>query len=80
MIGSGIWNTVTKLGGLLSSGLDLLLTNTFINSTLMGILSVSKTLPNVILSFFGSLASVFAPQLTISYAQENYDDIIVKNL
>lgn len=75
LISSGIWNTVTKLGGLLSSGLDLLLANTFINSTLMGILSVSKTLPNVILSFFGSLASVFAPQLTISYAQGNYDDI-----
>lgn len=75
LIGSGIWNTVTKLGSLLSSGLDLLLTNTFINSILMGILSVSKTLPNVILSFFGNLTSVFAPQLTISYAKEDYDDI-----
>lgn len=75
LVGSGIWNTVTKLSGLLSSGLDLLLTNTFINSTLMGILSVSKTLPNVILSFFGSLTSVFSPQLTISYAHGDYDDI-----
>lgn len=75
LIGSGIWNTVTKLGGLLSSGLDLLLTNTFINSTLMGILSVSKTLPNVILSFFGNLTSVFSPQLTISYAKGDYEGI-----
>lgn len=75
LIGSGIWNTVTKLSGLLSSGLDLLLTNTFINSTLMGILSVAKTLPNVILSFFGSLTSVFSPQLTISYANGKYDEI-----
>ena len=75
LIGSGIWNTVTKLGGLLSSGLDLLLTNTFINSTLMGVLSIAKTLPNVILSFFGSLTSVFSPQLTISYAKGDYEDI-----
>lgn len=75
LIASGIWNTITKLAGLLSSGLDLLLTNTFINSTLMGILSIAKTLPNVILSFFGSLASVFSPQLTISYAKGNYDEI-----
>lgn len=75
LIASGIWNTITKLAGLLSSGLDLLLTNTFINSTLMGILSIAKTLPNVILSFFGSLASVFSPQLTISYANGDYDEI-----
>lgn len=75
LVGSGIWNTVTKLSGLLSSGLDLLLTNTFVNSTLMGILSVSKTLPNVILSFFGSLTSVFAPQLTISYAKDDFNDM-----
>lgn len=75
LIASGIWNTITKLAGLLSSGLDLLLTNTFINSTLMGFLSIAKTLPNVILSFFGNLTSVFSPQLTISYAKGDYDEI-----
>lgn len=75
LIGSGIWNTITKISNLLTSGLDLLLANTFVNPTAMGILSVSKTLPNVILSFFGNLTSVFSPQLTISYAHGDYDDI-----
>lgn len=75
LIGSGIWNTITKISNLLTSGLDLLLANTFVNPNAMGILSVSKTLPNVILSFFGNLTSVFSPQLTISYAHGDYDDI-----
>lgn len=75
LIASGIWNTVTKIGGLLSSGLDLLITNKFVGATAMGILSLSKTVPNLILSTIGSIVSVFAPELTISYAKKNYDDI-----
>lgn len=75
VLASGIWNTITKLSGLLSSGLDLLITNKFVGSTAMGILSLSKTLPNALLSAFGSLTSVFAPELTYSYAQKKYDDM-----
>ena len=75
VLASGIWNTITKLSSLLSSGLDLLITNKFVGSTAMGILSLSKTLPNALLSAFGSLSSVFAPELTYSYAKKKYDDI-----
>lgn len=75
LLASGIWNTVSKLGGLLSSGLDLLITNKFVGAIAMGTLSLAKTVPNVILSVFGNIASVFAPELTISYAKKNYKDI-----
>lgn len=72
---SGIWNTITKISGLLSSGLDLLITNKVVGATAMGILSISKTIPNVILAAFGTISSVFAPELTYSYAQKKYDDM-----
>lgn len=69
LLSSGIWNTISKLSSILSSGLDLLITNLFVNPIAMGILSVSKTLPTVILSLFGTMASTFMPELTINYAK-----------
>lgn len=75
LLASGIWNTVTKISGLLSSGLDLIITNKIVGATAMGILSLAKTVPNLVLSAFGSIVSVFAPELTISYAKKKYDDM-----
>lgn len=75
LISSGIWNSFSKLSGILSSGLDLLITNLYIGATAMGSLAVSKTIPTVILSFFGVLGSVFAPQLTINFAKDNIDQM-----
>lgn len=72
---SGIWNTISKLSSILSSGLDLLITNLFVNGVAMGVLSLSKTIPNIVLSFFGTIATIFAPQLTISYAKNEKEDM-----
>lgn len=69
LISSGIWNSVSKLSSILSSGLDLLITNIFVSSVAMGVMNLSKTISNIVLSLFGTLASIFAPQLTISYAE-----------
>lgn len=69
LISSGIWNTITKAGQILLSGLDLLITNLFIGSTEMGVLSLAKTIPNIIISLAGTLTGVFSPSLTIDYAK-----------
>jgi len=75
LIASGIWNTITKLSSILSSGLDLLISNIFVSATAMGILSITKTIPTNMLSFFAAIGYVFAPQITINYAKKNYDEI-----
>ena len=77
LLKSGIWNTISKLSSILSSGLDLLITNIFINATAMGVLSLAKTIPTIILSLFGTIAAIFAPSLTISYAKG--DSIEIKD-
>lgn len=66
---AGIWNVFIKISTILSTGLDLLITNLSIGSIAMGTLSVSKTIPSMILGIFGMLAGVFAPELTIAYAK-----------
>ncbi len=41
----------------------------FIDATAMGVLSLAKTVPNLIYSLMGSVVGVFSPDFTILYAQ-----------
>ncbi|MDY3001341.1 MAG: MATE family efflux transporter [Romboutsia timonensis] len=73
---SGIWSVITKLGQILSDGLDLLITNIFINASAMGTLSVAKTLPSAISSLLVTTSGIFLPQLTIYYAKGEIDKLV----
>ncbi|MCR8746798.1 oligosaccharide flippase family protein [Romboutsia lituseburensis] len=71
LVSSGIWNTINQAGQMLLSGLDLLIANLFIGPIEMGLLALAKTIPNVIVNLAGTLNGVFAPALTIDYANDN---------
>jgi O-antigen/teichoic acid export membrane protein len=73
LLAAGVWNSITRISSLLSTELDLLITNLFVGAAAMGTVSVAKSLPTMILSVFGTMASVFMPQLNISYANDDYD-------
>lgn len=79
LLKTGIWNTISKLSGILNVGLDLLLANLFISSSAMGTLSLAKTIPTIILSVFGTLAGVYSPSLTIAFAS-NKQSVIKEQL
>ncbi len=69
ILSSGLWNSITKLSQILTNGLDLLITNLFISASMMGYLSIAKTVPNVIISFNSTIANVFSPNLMQLYAK-----------
>ena len=69
LVGSGLWNAITIAGNMLMSGFDLLLCNLYIGSTMMGLLSLSKTLPSILTDLAESIRGTFGPELTISYAK-----------
>jgi O-antigen/teichoic acid export membrane protein len=71
LVFAGYWNLLGKLSAILSIGFDLLLANLFIGAMAMGVFSVSKTVPFVILSLCASVVAVFAPKLTEFYAKGN---------
>ena len=73
---SGLWNSVNSLNRVLLTGLDLLISNQFINSAAMGILAISKIIPTAIELLLSTLGSVFTPQYTILYAQNKIDELI----
>lgn len=71
LVGSGIWNSISSVGNILLSGLDLIICNVTLGATQMGILSLSKLLPNYMQQLSGAIQSAFAPELTINYATGN---------
>lgn len=76
MISMGIWNSVNNLSQILLTGLDLLIANIFINPDSMGLLSLAKTIPNVIVSFLCVVGGVYAPKFTILYAQNKINSLV----
>lgn len=73
VLSSGIWNSITKLSQIFSSGLDLIATNLFIGSTEMGYLAVAKTVPQLIVSFNTTIANSFSPNMMELYAKRDMD-------
>lgn len=69
LVGSGIWNSISTVGNTLLSGLDLLICNINIGATEMGILSVSKVIPNLLVQLSESIRSAFAAEMMINYAK-----------
>lgn len=76
LIFSGCWSSITALSNVLLEGLDLLITNTMIGAGEMGIVSIVKTVPNMINQCMGSVLSVFTPQLTIFYAKGEIEKMV----
>ena len=68
LIGVGVWNSVNQVNTILIVGLDVLMANVLVSPVLAGALSISKTIPNQLISFIIVVANVFLPSLTIAYA------------
>ena len=69
LVGSGIWNSISIAGNTLLSGLDLLICNINIGATAMGIVSISKVIPNLLIQLSESIRSAFAAEMMINYAK-----------
>jgi O-antigen/teichoic acid export membrane protein len=75
LIKAGIWNLVSSLSTLLNEGFDLLLANLFIGAEYMGLLSITKTVPNLVLSFVISIVASFNPEYIKLYAEHKIEEL-----
>ncbi len=71
LVGAGLWNSVSSVGHMLLSGLDLIIANVTLGATAMGVVSLSKILPNYMQQLSSSLCGAFAPEMVINYASGN---------
>ena len=79
LIKAGLWNSVTRLGEILSTGLDLLITDLFIDANSMGLLAIAKLFPTAVTHILSSIVSSFVPNITKFYALGN-QPILVKEI
>ena len=66
---SGIWNAFAQLGSLFFSEMDLVITNLWISPLEMGVLAISKTVPNAMSGLNSAIQGVFTPALVGDYAR-----------
>lgn len=76
LVGAGIWNSISSIGSMLLSGLDLLICNVFIGSTEMGILALGKLLPSYMQNFSMAIFNAFNPELVINYASGDKEKLV----
>lgn len=76
LVGAGIWNSISSIGSMLLSGLDLLICNVFIGSTEMGILALAKLLPSYMQNFSMAIFNAFNPELVINYASGDKEKLV----
>lgn len=72
---SGSMRQIDEAGLPGTDGLDLLITNIFINATSMGVLSLAKTVPSLITGLMGTVVNVFSPNFTILYAENKHEEL-----
>ena len=72
---SGIWNVVNRVSVLLEKGLDLLLANWFVNTFIMGLLSITAQISVIIPKVIVLIASSFAPSITEQFAKGDTEAI-----
>ena len=76
LVGSGIWNSISCAGNMLLHSVDLLVCNLSLGATAMGILSLSKTIPNIYIQLAESLRGAFGPELNYYFAVNDKDGML----
>lgn len=76
LISAGIWNSVTKLSQILLDGLDLLLSNLFINGIMTGNVSIAKTIPSLYTSVVALLSDSFYPEFLEYYSKGMKEELM----
>ncbi len=76
LISLGAWNSVTRLGQMMLDGLDIFISNIFIDNEAMTLLAFAKNVPTTLSGLMGTLVGVFAPSVTIAYAKGNKQELM----
>lgn len=76
LVSQGIWNSISSLGTLLLTSLDLLVANLLVGETEMGVLSIAKSMPGVVASFGTTVSGVFFSAMAIDYSKGDMNEFV----
>ena len=73
---SGIWMAISNLSQVLMTGMDSIIANKMIGAEEMGILNISRTIPNAVILAISTLGVIFTPNFVELYAKGNNKELI----
>ena len=76
MLSSGVWNSVNQIGSALMFSLSIVYCNVLIGADAGGEYSIIQTIPNFINGIISTLAAVFIPSATQTYATKTIDEVV----
>lgn len=76
LLKSGFWVLISNISNLLLNGLDLLFSNWFISSAIMGRLSLAKQIPLALSNALGVFSNIFSSALTKVFASDGNNKLI----
>ena len=76
LISLGIWNSINNFGNILNSGLDLIVTNLMLSPTVMGEISIGKSLGTICNTLLEAATNSFRPKLLQIYASGNKEKLV----
>lgn len=76
MLSSGIWNSVNQIGSALMFSLSIVYCNVLIGAEAGGEYSIIQTIPNFINGIISTLAAVFIPSVTQTYATKPISEVV----
>lgn len=76
LVKSGVWVLISNISNLLLNGLDLLLSNWYISSAIMGRLSLAKQIPFALSNALGIFSNIFSSSLTKVFARDEKKSLI----
>ncbi len=76
ILSSGIWNSVNQIGSALMFSLSIVYCNVLVSTAAGGEYSIIQTVPNFINGIISTLAAVFIPSVTQTYATKSTDEVV----
>ena len=76
LLKSGSWVLISNVSNLLLNGLDLLFSNWFISSVIMGRLSLAKQIPLAMSNALGVFSNIFSSSLTKTFATDGNEKLV----
>ena len=76
LVSAGIWNSITRLSQILLDGLDLLLSNLFIDGTMTGNVTIAKTVPSLYTTVVAMLSDSFYPSFLELYSKHKTEELV----
>ena len=73
---SGVWSSIGSIGNILNSGLDIWVTNKFLDGISMGYIAIANNFLNILQGLVSMLSTIYWPKILEAYSKEKKSEVL----